>query len=70
MQPQDALRKAIKSVGSQVALAEACGVSQQAVQQWVSTGRVPAHRVRTVVDACGGAVSAYDLRPDVFGKKP
>lgn len=70
MKPHQALKKAVKAVGSQRALADACGVSQQAVQQWVATGKVPATRVQSVVDACGGAVSAYDLRPDVFGPKP
>lgn len=70
MTPHRALRKAIKAVGSQAALAMACGVSQQAVQQWLDRGRVPASRVKSVVAACDGAVSAYGLRPDLFGPKP
>lgn len=70
MKPHHALKKAIQAVGSKRALSEACGVSQQAVQQWVATGKVPATRVQSVVTACGGVVSAYDLRPDVFGTSP
>ncbi len=67
MSPHKALEKAISKAGSQSALARACGVSQQAVQQWVSAGKVPATRVQSVVSACAGAVSAVDLRPDIFG---
>ncbi|WP_074749355.1 transcriptional regulator [Halomonas caseinilytica] len=69
MCPRKALEKAIKKAGSQTALARSCGVSQQAVQQWVATGKVPATRVMSVVSACSGAVSALDLRPDVFGER-
>ena len=69
MTPRKALNKAIKEAGSQSALARACGVSQQAVHQWAVTGKVPAARVQSVVAACSGAVSAIDLRPDVFGEK-
>lgn len=69
MKPRTALEKAIKAAGSQSALARACGVSQQAVQQWAASGKVPATRVRSVVVACSGVVSAFDLRPDVFGER-
>lgn len=68
MKPDQALEKAIQAAGSQSALARACGVTQQAVQQWAATGRVPATRVQSVISAAGGAVSAEDLRPDVFRK--
>lgn len=69
MSPRKALKKAIKAVGSQSALARACGVSQQAVQQWLVNGKVPATRVQHVVSACAGTVSAVDLRPDVFAER-
>jgi len=69
MKPKKALEKALKQVGSQSALAKACGVSQQAVQQWCDSGKVPAARVQSVVAACSGAVSAVDLRPDIFAER-
>ncbi|MCG7598843.1 helix-turn-helix domain-containing protein [Halomonas sp. McH1-25] len=69
MNSRKALEKAIKAVGSQSALARACGVSQQAVQQWVVSGKVPATRVQRVVVASAGTVTAVDLRPDVFGER-
>lgn len=48
-------------------LAKAIGVSKQAVSQWQWRG-VPADRVRAVVAATKGKVTAAELRPDVFGK--
>lgn len=66
MKPKKALEKAINKLGSQSALARACGVTQQAVQQWCESGNVPPARVQSVVAACEGAVSASDLRPDIF----
>jgi hypothetical protein len=66
MKSSKALEKAIKVVGSQSALARSCNVSQQAVHQWIAAGRVPVHQVRSVVSATHGAVSANDLRPDIF----
>lgn len=66
MKPKKALEKAVKKAGSQSALAKACGVTQQAVQQWCDSGKVPAARVQAVVAACSGVVTAADLRPDIF----
>lgn len=70
MKSSKALEKAIKVVGSQSALARSCDVSQQAVHQWIAAGQVPAHRVNSVVSATRGAVSANDLRPDIFLSTP
>ncbi|WP_447593586.1 YdaS family helix-turn-helix protein [Aquipseudomonas campi] len=59
------LETAIAAVGSAKTLAEKVGVTPMAITQWKTRG-VPAHRVRSVVNACGGVVSAFDLRPDIF----
>lgn len=66
MKPKTAIKRAIKHAGSQAALAKACGVTQQAVQQWSASGSVPPHRVRAVVLACDGKITLSDLRPDIF----
>ncbi|PBK05928.1 hypothetical protein CNQ84_00685 [Pseudomonas abyssi] len=59
------LEEAIYAVGSARALAERIGVTSMAITQWKRRG-VPAHRVHSIVAACSGAVSAQDLRPDIF----
>lgn len=50
---------------TQADLAEKLGVTQSAVSQWL-TKSVPAGRVKAVVLATGGVVSAHDLRPDLY----
>ncbi|EPK9717185.1 transcriptional regulator [Pseudomonas aeruginosa] len=59
------LEKAILAVGSAKALAQKVGVTPMAVTQWKVRG-VPANRVHSIVAACAGAVSAEELRPDLF----
>lgn len=62
------IERAINILGL-AGLARVLGVSPQAVHKWRST-RVPAERCATVEKATGGAVTRYDLRPDVFGPAP
>ncbi|MEA3641859.1 MAG: helix-turn-helix domain-containing protein [Lamprobacter sp.] len=52
-------------------LAKALGVSKQAVSHW-RTGRyrVPAEHCREIERLTNGAVTVYELRPDVFGPAP
>ena len=59
------LERAILAVGSAKALAHLIGVTPMAVTQWKVRG-IPANRVRSIVDACAGAVTAEELRPDLF----
>jgi DNA-binding transcriptional regulator YdaS (Cro superfamily) len=61
--------KILAVVGTQVALAQALGKRQQTVNEWFMRGRIPAHHVLRVVELSGGAVSAHEIRPDVFGPK-
>jgi len=64
----DALQKAIKAVGSQVALAEKLGIGQTAISNWIQkTKRVPAERV-LALEAISG-VSRHDLRPDLYPRE-
>lgn len=61
---KDAIERAVIAAGGLQALAAACGVTYQAVQRWVKTGRVPAERVLKVEQASG--VSRHSLRRDVY----
>lgn len=65
------LRKAVVLVGGQTALARKLGVNQQNVSWWLNKSKkVPAERCAAIEAATGGAVTRYDLRPDVFGTAP
>lgn len=55
------INEVVSIFGSRVALARAAGVTKQAVSQW---RRVPVERVPAVVRASGGALAAWQLRPD------
>lgn len=59
----EALRKAIDTVGNTAKLAAALGLSSQAISQWEE---VPAHRVLAVERATGGKVTRHELRPDLY----
>lgn len=64
-----ALSRAIEKLGGQSALARACGVKQGHVWHWLNKSRsVPGDYVLTIEAATGGAVTRYELRPDIFGK--
>jgi DNA-binding transcriptional regulator YdaS (Cro superfamily) len=65
-QADSPLSLAVQRAGSQVALASACKVTPQAVNQWLGKGRPPASKVLAIEAATG--VSRHDLRPDVFGE--
>lgn len=64
------LDKATEHVGSQQALAAALGIKSPSITEWRQRGRVPAERCIAIEQATGGAVTRYDLRPDVFGAAP
>jgi len=63
-----ALRVVIRRhLKSQVATARVVGVSPQAVSEILRRGkRVPAEWCLKLEAATGGAVSAHDLRPDLY----
>lgn len=67
----DAISRAVEAAGGQSNLAKALGVTPQQVNQWVlGTRPVPPARCIAIEDATKGAVTRYELRPDVFGIKP
>lgn len=61
----------LKSTGtSQQAFAEQVGVTQSRVSQWIAGDPVPVERWNKIENVTSGAVTRYDLRPDVFGQAP
>jgi len=61
------LLKAIKFAGGPSVLAEKLGISKQAVSLWK---KPPAARCIDIENATLGKVTRYELRPDIYGKKP
>jgi DNA-binding transcriptional regulator YdaS (Cro superfamily) len=61
--------RAIAILGSQQALADALGIRSPSVSEW-KLRSVPAARCLAIEQATGGAVTRYELRPDVFGDAP
>ncbi|EMA4781333.1 helix-turn-helix domain-containing protein [Providencia rettgeri] len=59
------IQKAIDLLGSQAALARACGVSQPAVFRWLNGRRVKADHVMAIVNATNGHVKPHEIRPDL-----
>ncbi len=56
-------------LGSQAAAARCVGVTPQAVSEILRRGkRVPAEWCLRLEQATGGAVTAHDLRPDLYPK--
>lgn len=73
MQGMDALCRAIEMSGGLADFTEKIGMSRKqlsTVAMWRSRKRVPAERCLAIEAATNGAVTRYDLRPDVFGPGP
>lgn len=65
------IQKAIEIAGSHAALAVAVGVTPPMVWQWCQGIRpISAARCIPIEQATAGAVTRYDLRPDIFGPAP
>lgn len=60
----DALVRAVRIAGSQFALANAIGVSQQNIHYWISRNALPGEYVLAIERATG--VPRYELRPDLY----
>ena len=68
MTPKAALKKAVKTVGSQNKLAGLLGVQQPSVWGWLNKGtRLPAEHVLKIEEVSG--VSRHDLRPDIYPRE-
>lgn len=65
MNPQSALKEAIRLAGSQAELARRIGKKQAHVWNWLNRdGRIPAEAVLPIESATG--VSRSELRPDLY----
>lgn len=62
-----AARRAITLAGGGVALAKACGVRKEAVQQWKLAG-VPPRRAMQV--AAITSLPLHEIRPDIYPAQP
>ena len=68
MKPTPPLLLALQIAGSQRALAKLAGVSQPAVHKWVKGLSCPGLKASVQIErATHGAVTRFDLRPDIFG---
>ena len=65
---QTAIERAVAILGGRTETKEAIGVSQPTVSNWLRGvhGVAAAHAIR-IERATNGAVTRYELRPDVFG---
>lgn len=67
MKHRHLVRNAAALLGSQQALAEATGLSQQGISYLINQApRVTAEVAIAIERATGGAVTAKELRPDIF----
>jgi len=57
-----AIQRAADQVGVP-AIANACGISVQAVYKWLRKGQAPAERCEAISRVTGGRVSTFDLLP-------
>jgi DNA-binding transcriptional regulator YdaS (Cro superfamily) len=64
------IQKAIDLLGSQQALAKACGAKQQHVWNWLQAKSVPVDRAIQIEVATGGEVTKEELCPEFFNALP
>lgn len=65
------IQKAVAALNGQAEFARALKLNAGLVSQWVNGIRpVAAHHCITIETATDGAVTRYQLRPDVFGDEP
>lgn len=69
MNAHTALDRAVAIAGSQEKLAASLGIVPMAISQWRKR-RIPAERCRDIERVTDGAVTACELRPDLFCPAP
>lgn len=62
----EGIEKAIMIVGSQRALAKACGRAQSTISDWLNGNKsISPEFVPSLVDATDGKVKSFEFRPDL-----
>lgn len=61
------IERAVSYFKSQVALAQACGVTQASVSKWVNGGNIKPESAKKIEAATGGRVKRWELS-DIFDK--
>lgn len=61
------VEQAIRAIGTKSAVARFLGLTPAAITQW---NRCPVRHVLKLEAACGGVVTRYQLRPDIYGEDP
>ncbi len=64
------IKKAVDLLGSQQALAKACGAKQQHVWNWMQSEKVPVDRAIQLEVATNGEVTKEELCPEFFAALP
>jgi DNA-binding transcriptional regulator YdaS (Cro superfamily) len=68
---QQALLKLVEYFGSQKEFAEKLGLQQGQVSMWINRDKKPPlNRVNDIIKISNHLVDKYDLRPDIYGKRP
>lgn len=62
----NALDRACSLAETKARLARKINIKPQALQQWLTSGIVPADRVLSVAGAVDYQVTPHDLRPDLY----
>lgn len=64
------IERAVAIVGGQTVLARLCGTVQQNVWDWIhKRKKVPAEWVLPIERATKGAVTRYEIRPDLYPRE-
>jgi DNA-binding transcriptional regulator YdaS (Cro superfamily) len=66
MSAKEALRRAIEIKGSQAALAESIGVSQQTISNWLTKSKVGVAAENVLAIERETGVQRHELRPDIY----
>lgn len=68
MEKEIPIARAISVLGTSAELARMLGVSRPAVSQWLNgKTRISPVLCLPIEQATGGAVTRYEMRPDIFG---
>lgn len=65
----NSIQKAVEILGSQSALARACGVSQPTVNLWLKGGGISVTLAQKIENATNGQVTVYEIAKGVKQEK-